>query len=531
MANPLYIVIAFTCAIVLLIFLYQFKNLLDTSEKTDKDFLFLSCWSTMFCIQDGIWGLFGCGLIQNSTLYFLSTSLFYVFAAVSAYIWLSYILNFIGAKQEIVVPAKLLSIALVLFQFIIIIINFKTRFIFDINDDGTFAVRGGRVLLYYSQYITFVIIGFLTAFKICKATNLNTKRKYIAGLLFIFAPILCGLLQKAFPLAPCDSIGYMLGCCTVYSFSISKICRDREQSQKAGIIAGLSSDYDLVMYTNAEKKFASFHQISDKLKNIISECDPSLPNIKKFDYLIQKIIDPSERKDFLEKIKHETCLHVLQESPYYVIPFLANINGQQEHYRLKFAGDKSNPHAFVVGIINVEAEYQLAEKAQKLKKDLRQTMLIAIKDPLTGVGSAAAFKVKCEQLDKLIKEGLIFHFAIVECDVNDLKLMNDSFGHDMGDQYLKNCCKVFCNTFKHSPVYRIGGDEFAIVLSDTEYEKRSMLFDRLKRSVNRDLENPKESISFAAGMAEYNSQIDESAKDVLKRADTFMYINKGEVKK
>ena len=531
MAHPLYIVIDIICAIILLIFLYQFRVLFDKSEKTDKDFLFLACWSTIFCLQDALWGLFGSGFVNNSTLYFLSTSLFYIFTAVSAYIWLSYILNFIGTKQEIAIPAKLLSVTLVLFQFVVIAVNFKTRFIFDIGDDGTFIARGGRSLLYYSQYITFFIIGFLTAFKICKATNLNTKRQYIAGLLFIFAPILCGFLQKAFPLAPCDSIGYTLGCCSIYAFYVSKICRDREQSQKSGIIAGLSSDYDLVMYANAEKKHASFCQISDKLKGIISECDAKLPNTQKFDYLIQKIIEPNELKDFLEKIKHETCLQALQESPYYMIPFSANINGQTEHYRIKLAGDKSNPQAFVVGIINVEAEYQLAEKAQKLKKDLRQTMLIAIKDPLTGVGSAAAFKVKCEQLDKLIKEGLIFHFAIVECDVNDLKIMNDSFGHDMGDEYLKNCCKVFCNIFKHSPVYRIGGDEFAIVLTDTEYEKRSMLFDRLKRSVNRDLENPKESISFAAGMAEFNSQIDESAKDVLKRADTFMYINKGEVKK
>ena len=531
MAHPFYIVIAFICACILLIFIYQFKIMFDKSEKTDKDFLFLACWSTMFCIQDGIWGFFGCGIINCPTLYFLSTSIFHILAALSAYIWLSYILNFIGLKQEIAVPAKLLSLTLVLFQIIIVAVNFRTRFIFDIGSDNSYIAGSGRALLYYCQYLTFFIVGILTAFKICKATNLNTQRKYVAGLVFLFAPIFCGFLQKAFPLAPCDSIGYTLGCCSVYAFYISKICRNRDISQKAMIIAGLSSDYDLVMYVDAHKNKATFYQISEKFDQVLSESGDNMPNIKKFDSLIKKIVDPSQLEEFIEKTSLEKSLEILQEVQYYMVPFVATIDGKAEHYRLKMASDSTSSQALVIGIINVEAEYQLAEKTQKLKKDLRQTMLIAIKDPLTGVGSAAAFKVKCEQLDRQIKEGLPVKFAIVECDVNDLKMMNDSFGHDMGDHYLKNCCKVFCNIFKHSPVFRMGGDEFAIVLTDTEYDRRSELFEKLKQSVNRRLDNPQESISFAAGMAEYNSRIDECAKDVLKRADTFMYINKTEVKK
>ena len=119
---------------------------------------------------------------------------------------------------------------------------------------------------------------------------------------------------------------------------------------------------------------------------------------------------------------------------------------------------------------------------------------------------------------------------LVECDVNDLKVINDTFGHDMGDEYLKNCSKVFCDIFKHSPVFRIGGDEFVIILFGEQYEKRAELFEKLKSSVNRKPDAPKESISFAAGMADYSSKIDECVKDVLKRADTFMYINKGKFK-
>jgi hypothetical protein len=59
---------------------------------------------------------------------------------------------------------------------------------------------------------------------------------------------------------------------------------------------------------------------------------------------------------------------------------------------------------------------------------------------------------------------------------------------------------------------------------------RSSLFEKLRASVNRKPDAPKESISFAAGMADFSQQIDECVKDVLKRADTFMYIDKGKLK-
>jgi len=528
MAHPLYMVITFICATIMLIFLYQFRVIFDKSEKTDKDFLFLACWTTMFCIQDGFWGFFGCGIIINHSLYFISTSIFHALAAFSAYIWLSYILNFIGLKKEFAIPAKLLSLALVLFQLIIISINFKTKFIFDIASDNTYIAHPGRSLLYYSQYLTFFIVGVLTAFKACGAT-LNTKRKHIASLIFLFAPILCGFLQKLFPLVPCDSIGYTLGCCTIYAFYISKICRNRDLSQKAVIIAGLSADYDLVVYINTAKNKAKYYQVSEKFAPLLWEGRNS-SSPQSFDDFMRRIFVPNEFSGFIEKSTLEKCTEILQSAPYYTIPFLAKVDDSTEHYRLKIASDKSDPHAFTIGIINVEMEHRLEETASRLRKDLQYTKQIANKDPLTGVGSAAAFKAKCELMDSEIKAKDKIRFAIIECDVNDLKVINDSFGHDMGDEYLKNCSKVFCNIFNHSPVYRIGGDEFVIILFGEQYDARSELFEKLKASENRKPNSPKESISFATGMADYSAQIDECVKDVLKRADTFMYIDKTKMK-
>ena len=529
MVNSLYYVLAFTCALVLLIFMNQFRSALDKSEKTDKDFLFLSNWTILFCLQDGIWGVLGGGFFDSTTPFFVSSTIFHLAAAVSSYIWLSYILNFINIEREKAIPAKMLSIALVLFQLILLIVNIKSRFIFDIGADGAYIARSGRNLLYYCKYSTFFLIALFAAYKFIRARKISARRHFTASILFILAPILCGLLQKAYPLAPCDSIGYMLGCCTIYAFFISKITRNRDLSQRAVIIAGLSADYDLVMYVNTARNQIKYYQVSNRFAPLLAE-NRTATDPNSFDNLMKRIFVPNEFSDFIEKSTLEKCKEIIRTTPYYTLPFLAKIYDHIEHFRLKIATDKGNTQSFVVGIINVEIEHRLEETALKLRKDLQHTKLIANKDPLTGVGSAAAFKAKSDLIDAEIKAKDKLKFAIIECDVNDLKVINDTFGHDMGDEYLKNCSKVFCDIFKHSPVYRIGGDEFVIILFGEQYEKRAELFEKLKSSVNRKLDAPKESISFAAGMADYSSKIDECVKDVLKRADTFMYINKGKLK-
>lgn len=529
MANPLYSVLSFTCALVLLIFMNQFKIVLDKSEKTDKDFSRLSNWVTFFCIQDGIWGIFSSGTILNPYYFFISSSISHAAAAILAYIWLSYILNFINIERDKAIPAKILSILLVLFQIVLLVINYDSRFIFDISNEGVYVARLGKNLLYYSQYFTFFVIGLFTAYRTTHATSAGDWRHYATGFLFILAPVLCGLLQKVYPLAPCNSIGSMLGCCTIYAFFISKISRNRDLSQKAVIISALSADYDLVVYVNTAKKFANYFQVSEKFAPLLWE-GRNATSLQSFDNFMKRIYVPNEFCEFIEKSTVEKCAEILQSAPYYTIPFLANIDEQIEHCRLKIASDQSNSQAFIIGITSVEQEYRLIETAQKLRKDLQHTKIIANQDPLTGIGSAAAFKVKSNLIDKQIKAGHKIKFAIIECDVNNLKHINDNLGHDKGNEYLQNCCKVFSNVFNPNSIFRIGGDEFVIILYDAQYEKRTELFKKLKLSISTNSKSPTQRVSFAAGMAEYNNETDESINDVLKRADTLMYKDKIKMK-
>ena len=151
-------------------------------------------------------------------------------------------------------------------------------------------------------------------------------------------------------------------------------------------------------------------------------------------------------------------------------------------------------------------------------------------DSLTKVLSRISYDNKIKDLDRKIREDPIsVRFAICECDLNNLKIINDTFGHDKGDQYIINCCKAICDIFKHSPVYRIGGDEFVAILQSDDYDN----LDKIKEAFNKFAINEIKSEgtlfdkrSFSAGFAVYDNNRDRCFNDVMKRADVEMYHNK-----
>ena len=118
-------------------------------------------------------------------------------------------------------------------------------------------------------------------------------------------------------------------------------------------------------------------------------------------------------------------------------------------------------------------------------------------------------------------------------DMNGLKEMNDTHGHDAGDNYIRNSCRLICSVFKHSPVFRIGGDEFVAILRGQDLLNAENLlrkfYERMEE-VKKKAEKPEEVVSIAAGMAVFKEEWDKDYQDVFKRADEHMYRNKKSMK-
>lgn len=155
---------------------------------------------------------------------------------------------------------------------------------------------------------------------------------------------------------------------------------------------------------------------------------------------------------------------------------------------------------------------------------------LAYADALTSINNKNAFDARVHELQDQMNDSkghLEFAVAILDCD--DLKKINDSFGHDKGDIYLRNSCRLIVRVFQNSAVYRIGGDEFAVILEKDDYARREelkKLFVQRSEEICTFAKEPWEKIRISIGVAAYDPEIDESVKDVIVHADHLMYQNK-----
>lgn len=150
-------------------------------------------------------------------------------------------------------------------------------------------------------------------------------------------------------------------------------------------------------------------------------------------------------------------------------------------------------------------------------------------DPLTNLRNKRAYDLAVTELDKSDKP-----YAIVVFDLNELKGINDRYGHEKGNIAIRNLAGLIGDVFRHSPVYRIGGDEFVAILTRRDFEAREGLIRQFREEVGSSRENsalqPWEKPGAACGYAVYDARLDDGAASVFKRADKDMYEHKTEMK-
>ena len=174
-------------------------------------------------------------------------------------------------------------------------------------------------------------------------------------------------------------------------------------------------------------------------------------------------------------------------------------------------------HTFVYK--DKDVEHKMAIKLAKQK---------AYKDGLTGVKNKLAYLEALADLETELESGDLMEYGVVVFDVNGLKMINDTLGHEAGDEYIKSGCSIICNHFDHSPVFRIGGDEFVAILKGSDYVNREALLESFR---NRIIDNQGNGlVTLASGLAIYDASTDGSYNDVFKRADEAMYEQKRALK-
>lgn len=151
-------------------------------------------------------------------------------------------------------------------------------------------------------------------------------------------------------------------------------------------------------------------------------------------------------------------------------------------------------------------------------------------DALTSVRNKGAFSSYMEELQNRLDSGdehVAFAVGIFDCD--NLKMINDRYGHEKGDIYLTTACRLICSVFQHSPVFRIGGDEFSVVLQNNDLQNKDNLMEQFVQAMTVTSDaagNEWEEVHISMGIAVYDAKVDQSVTDVQHRADALMYDNK-----
>ena len=172
------------------------------------------------------------------------------------------------------------------------------------------------------------------------------------------------------------------------------------------------------------------------------------------------------------------------------------------------------------------------ETAKNAEEKAADMTLLDYKDPLTHVGSKAAYEETRQIEEQAIQNGKT-SVAIAMIDLNRLKFINDTYGHDHGDEYISGSCQMICQIFKHSAIFRFGGDEFVVLLkAGGDFENRNALVEKTKQAFlktqNDTTQEPWKRFSAAIGLAEFTPG--DTLESLFKRADANMYQNKVQMK-
>lgn len=181
-------------------------------------------------------------------------------------------------------------------------------------------------------------------------------------------------------------------------------------------------------------------------------------------------------------------------------------------------------------IVSLIATTDELESTKELADEMNT---IAMHDALTKTFNKRAYDIELARINEQIQAGN-HEFGIVMIDLNYLKRINDTYGHEKGDIAIRTLANLIMETFPDDQVFRVGGDEFAVVLRGDSCVRVDELVRHLEaalaaRQRDQSLE-PWEQVSAAVGYALVGDRTHKSMDSAFKRADKLMYHNKRAMK-
>ena len=222
---------------------------------------------------------------------------------------------------------------------------------------------------------------------------------------------------------------------------------------------------------------------------------------------------PEDLGKFRALMTRERVMEEIEKSGLFVLQYRMMLNGRPQYVTAQIAlVEEQDGPQLIVGIRNVDEQVR---REQDYERKLAAARNRANLDALTGVRNRTAYDSMSESLARQIEGGQTVKYAIALCRVCGLAEVNETLGRDAGDRLIRDACAVICEIFKHSPVFRVTGDQFAAIAQGHDYACIDALLKDLDaiNAKNRAAGGP----VIACGMARYEGV--GSVAAVFERAD------------
>ena len=258
------------------------------------------------------------------------------------------------------------------------------------------------------------------------------------------------------------------------------------------------------------------------------DCENKLFNSKNFNYMkkilnlknIKEFINSIEEKDLFSKQLEDLCQN---NNTMEIIVKIKSLENKYFYFKIEAKQIIQNRKPLIIGIcVNITEEIKKQERIE----------FLAYHDPLTGLVNRTFLKMELETLTKINKRDNK-KLAIIFIDLDNFKFINDTFGHEAGDELLIEISKRLQSLVRGSDIVaRIGGDEFVIILNHIKVKKDvetviTHIQDELSKPVIIEKNNIE--ITFSAGITIYPDDT-TNVNEILQLADIAMYESKKEGK-
>ncbi len=488
--------------------------------------------SNLYLISDVAWGILYEYHESDSLFPFLYSDciLYFIFMFLTMLTWIRYIVAYLNKRRRRN-KALLYSVwTMFTLALIYLMINRFHHFIFSFNEKNEYIPGSGRHIAFILQIALYMVTSTYMLL-IARKANGKEKDKYNAVGLTCLVMEFFLILQILDPKYPNYAIGLIIGICVIHSFVQAREKKEKEIFDH--IATGLAEDYEAMYYINIETGEYLEFSASQEYASL------NVPTTGRDFYAETRVnavkyAHPADR-EFAESFYYkDTMLKNLVGKKSYSYKYRIMVGEQPRYFRFTVMRAYDDKHLVLYEKDiddEITAETMRLEDQKKNLKALNTEKELARRDELTGIKNKTAYIELEKSVQSNIDNNLDYlPFALVVCDANDLKIINDSRGHVAGDKYIKECAMLLCGIFVHSPAFRVGGDEFVIFLRGNDYTMREKLMKKLKDKIYENLQSGSGPV-LASGMAEYIPESDKLVSEIFARADREMYKDKHSLKK